>query len=95
MVVLFVRFSINIYSSPPPLHVLKAPALRRSASTFTWLGLYRVWVTHISHVNTLENISVPERKQISYNGDLDYLGRRVTLTCVIEHPAQALFLDVP
>ena len=54
-----------------------------------------MWVTHISHVNTLENISVPERKQIPYNRDLDYLGRTVALTCVIEHPARALFLDMP
>ena len=75
MTVLLIRFSISTHASPPPLHVLKSPALGRYASTFAWLGFYGVWVTHISHVNTLENISVPERKQIPYNRDLDYLGK--------------------
>lgn len=53
-----------------------------------------MWVTLISKVNILENISVPERKQIQYDLDSDALGRRITLTRVTERPALAPFLDV-
>ena len=48
-----------------------------------------MWDAHISRVNTLENISVPERKQIQYDQDLDYLSGRIALTCVIERPTLA------
>lgn len=53
-----------------------------------------MWAAHISRVNTLENISVPERKQVQYDRDLDYLGGRIALACVIECPTLAPFLDM-
>lgn len=45
-------------------------------------------------MNTLENVSVPERRQIQYDLDLDYLSERITLTSATEHPGLAPFSEV-
>ena len=61
--------------SPTPT-CFKVSCVREICFYFCLARVLRsIWVTHISHVNTLENISVPERKQIPYNRDLDYLGK--------------------
>lgn len=51
-----------------------------------------MWVIHISNVNTVENISVPERKQIQYDLDLDYLSERIALT-LVRMPGPAPLLE--
>lgn len=48
-----------------------------------------MWAIHISDVNTLEDVSVPGRRQIQCDRDSDDLRERITVTHEFDHPASA------